>query len=153
MNPYESKSGEPPGRQGPVAPQLTATSTASERIRVEQRPINERSVPVLRRDFGWATQAPSTILLARGESTVKVLIIDDDPDIVDAVSLIFNARWPDAVSLSAFDGTTGIEMAKSKSPDVVILDLILPDMDGLIVCHEIRRFFRCAHRDPLNQGY
>jgi two-component system, OmpR family, KDP operon response regulator KdpE len=71
---------------------------------------------------------------------MKVLVIDDDPDVVEVVSLTFEMRWPDSTIVSALDGASGIEMVDSESPSLVILDIGLPDMDGYTVCQEIRRF-------------
>ena len=71
---------------------------------------------------------------------MKILVIDDDPDIVEVVSLTFEMRWPEAVTVSASDGTSGIDLVEIESPDIIILDIGLPDMDGYEVCKEIRRF-------------
>ncbi|MFQ6028423.1 MAG: response regulator transcription factor [Dehalococcoidia bacterium] len=71
---------------------------------------------------------------------MKVLVIDDDPDIVEVVSLTFEMRWPDSTVVSAPDGDTGIQMVDTESPALVVLDIGLPDMDGFTVCQEIRRF-------------
>ena len=71
---------------------------------------------------------------------MKLLVIEDDPDIVEAVSLTFGMRWPDSNIVSAPDGGTGIQMVETESPALVILDIGLPDMDGFTVCKEIRRF-------------
>ena len=71
---------------------------------------------------------------------MKVLVIDDDPDVVEVVSLSFELRWPDAVTVSSNDGAAGVEMVEIENPDVVVLDIGLPDMDGFEVCKEIRRF-------------
>ena len=71
---------------------------------------------------------------------MKILVIDDDPDIVEAVSLTFEMRWPDSNIVSALDGDTGIQMVDTERPALVILDIGLPDMDGFTVCQEIRRF-------------
>jgi len=69
---------------------------------------------------------------------MKVLVVDDDPDIVEAVSICFALRWPDAELVDAPDGTTALSTFESEEPDVVILDLGLPDMNGLEVCRTIR---------------
>ena len=69
---------------------------------------------------------------------MKVLVVDDDPDIVEAVSICFALRWPDAELVDAPDGTTALSTFESEEPDVVILDLGLPDMSGLEVCKIIR---------------
>ena len=71
---------------------------------------------------------------------MKILVIDDDQDIVEVVSLTFEMRWPEAVTVSANDGASGIDLVEIESPDIIILDIGLPDMDGYEVCKEIRRF-------------
>ena len=71
---------------------------------------------------------------------MKVLVIDDDPDILEVVSLTFEMRWPDSTIVSALDGDTGIAMVDTENPALVILDIGLPDMDGYAVCQDIRRF-------------
>ncbi len=71
---------------------------------------------------------------------MKVLVIEDDPGIVEVVSLCFQLRWSGATLLSATTGASGIHMVESESPDVLILDIGLPDMDGYQVLREVRRF-------------
>ena len=70
---------------------------------------------------------------------MKILVVDDDPDIVEAVNICFALRWPDAEVLEAPDGRTALDRLDRDKPDVVILDLGLPDMDGFEVCEEIRK--------------
>ena len=70
---------------------------------------------------------------------MKILVVDDDPDIVEAVNICFALRWPDAEILEAPDGTTALDRLGKDDPDVVILDLGLPDMDGFEVCEEMRK--------------
>ncbi|MBI4288770.1 MAG: response regulator transcription factor [Chloroflexi bacterium] len=70
---------------------------------------------------------------------MKVLIIEDDPAIVDTVSLIFEISWPDAKTVSSHSGIESIELASKESPDLVILDLGLPDTDGIDVLRRIRQ--------------
>jgi two-component system KDP operon response regulator KdpE len=69
---------------------------------------------------------------------MKALIVDDDPDIVEAVSLCFEVRWPEAIIVTAENGAKGLAKFRQESPDLVVLDLGLPDMDGLDVCKTIR---------------
>ncbi len=69
---------------------------------------------------------------------MKVLVVDDDPDIAEAVNMCFTLRWPDATILEAPDGATAVRMVSESSPDVVILDIGLPDMNGFQVCQLIR---------------
>ena len=68
------------------------------------------------------------------------MVVDDDLDVIEVVSLTFEMRWPDAVVVSATDGDAGIRLVESEAPDMVILDVGLPDMDGFEVCQEVRRF-------------
>ncbi len=69
---------------------------------------------------------------------MKALIIDDDPDIQEVVALCLEVRWPEIEVETAADGRSGLEAVKRGDPDIVILDLGLPDLDGLTVCEEIR---------------
>jgi len=71
---------------------------------------------------------------------MKVLIIEDDPTVVETVSLLFNIRWPGVELDSAGMGGEGIEKARAVPYDVVILDLGLPDIDGFDVLKQIRAF-------------
>lgn len=69
---------------------------------------------------------------------MKVLVVDDDPDIAEAVTLCFNLRWPDAEVLDAADGKSAIEQVRRENPDIVVLDVGLPDMTGFDVMRSIR---------------
>ncbi|MFC1860183.1 response regulator transcription factor [Chloroflexota bacterium] len=71
---------------------------------------------------------------------MKVLIIEDDPEIVEVISLAFQIRWPEVKLVSTNLGEKGVELVESESPDVVILDLGLPDISGYDVLKEIRAF-------------
>jgi two-component system response regulator VicR len=71
---------------------------------------------------------------------MKVLVIEDDPGIIEVVSLCFQLRWSGTTVVSAANGRKGIELVETQSPDVVILDVGLPDMDGYQVLKEVRRF-------------
>jgi len=71
---------------------------------------------------------------------MKVVVIDDSPDIIEVVSLCFQLRWGGTNVVSASNGNKGLELIEAESPDLVILDIGLPDMDGFQVLREIRRF-------------
>ena len=71
---------------------------------------------------------------------MKVAIIEDDKNIINAVNVAFEFRWPDAMVVSAMTGTEGIKMVKQESPDVLILDVNLPDINGFEVLKKIREF-------------
>ncbi len=71
---------------------------------------------------------------------MKVLIIEDAPDIVESISLCFELRWPEVKVISTAEGNKGLTLAETESPDVIILDLGLPDTDGFEVLKDIRSF-------------
>ncbi len=71
---------------------------------------------------------------------MKVIVVDDSPEILEVVSLCFQLRWSDAELVSAGTGSAGLELIEAENPDIVILDIGLPDMDGYEVLREIRRF-------------
>jgi two-component system alkaline phosphatase synthesis response regulator PhoP len=66
----------------------------------------------------------------------KVLIVDDDPDLVEAVSTILESKGY-AVS-TAYGGVEGLKKAKTESPDLIVLDVMMPDKDGYAVCKELK---------------
>ena len=68
---------------------------------------------------------------------MKVLIVDDEQHIVRGVQKYFEQAGFKV--LAAYDGPSGLALALSEKPNLVILDLMLPGMDGLDVCREIRR--------------
>ncbi len=71
---------------------------------------------------------------------MKILVIEDDANVVEAVSLCLQLRWPEITISSAAEGTKGIEILESNSVDAVILDINLPDIDGFEVIQRIRSF-------------
>jgi DNA-binding response OmpR family regulator len=71
-----------------------------------------------------------------GEST-KILVVEDDTGLREA--LAFNLLHEGYTVLSATNGLQAIEVARREQPAVVILDLMLPDLDGLSVCRSLRR--------------
>jgi two-component system alkaline phosphatase synthesis response regulator PhoP len=66
----------------------------------------------------------------------KILIVDDDPDILDAVTMILESQGYDVVT--ARDGIEGLATLKAEHPDLMILDLMMPKMDGFAVCKELQ---------------
>ncbi len=71
---------------------------------------------------------------------MKVLIIDDEPDVIEVVNLCFGLRWPEAEVIAAASGDEGLRIIERESPDLVLLDIVLPGKDGFQVCQEIRGF-------------
>lgn len=71
---------------------------------------------------------------------MEVLIVEDEKSIIDAIKIAFEFRWPGANVLAAATGKKGVELVRAKSPDIVILDLNLPDISGFEVLNRIREF-------------
>ncbi len=67
----------------------------------------------------------------------RILIIEDDPSILRGLQL--NLGMEGYTVRSAMDGETGLQLARTEHPDLVVLDIMLPRMDGLAVLREIRR--------------
>ncbi|MBI9044815.1 MAG: response regulator transcription factor [Anaerolineaceae bacterium] len=68
---------------------------------------------------------------------MKVLIIDDEKRIVDGVKKYFEQAGFEV--LAAYEGLSGLYIAEAEKPDLIVLDLMLPGMDGWDVCRELRR--------------
>ena len=66
----------------------------------------------------------------------KILVVDDDPDILEAVALILESQGYEVVT--ARDGIEGLANLKAEQPDLMILDLMMPRMDGFAVCKELQ---------------
>ena len=66
----------------------------------------------------------------------KILIVDDDPDILDALTMILETQGYQVVT--ARDGIEGLANLKAEKPDLLILDLLMPKMDGFAVCKELQ---------------
>ena len=66
----------------------------------------------------------------------KILVIDDDPDILDALTMILESQGYQV--FTARDGIEGLANLKAEKPDLMILDLLMPKMDGFAVCKELQ---------------
>jgi two-component system response regulator VicR len=67
----------------------------------------------------------------------KILIVDDEKTIVDI--LAYNLRKEGYEIIEAHDGTKGLELALSENPDLVMLDIMMPGLDGYEVCARLRK--------------
>ena len=67
----------------------------------------------------------------------KILVVDDEPDAVELIGFNLKAAGFDVIS--AMDGETALRRARQESPDGIVLDLMLPEVDGLEVCKLLRR--------------
>lgn len=66
----------------------------------------------------------------------KILAVDDDPDIRDALTMILESQGYEVVT--AQDGIEALANLKAENPDLMILDLLMPKMDGWAVCKELQ---------------
>ena len=71
---------------------------------------------------------------------MKILIIEDDADITSMISLSLIMRWPELEILQSITGNDGIKLAEKYQPDMIILDLGLPDIDGFDVLKSVKTF-------------
>ena len=71
---------------------------------------------------------------------MKVLVIEHDPQAIKAIQTAFKVRWNETKLLLTSRGYEGIDMVEKECPDIVILSLNLPDMNGMEVIREIRSF-------------
>lgn len=77
--------------------------------------------------------------------SAKILVVDDDPDILEAISIILEANGYKVIT--ARDGIDGLNKLKEEKPDLMILDLLMPKLDGFGVCKELKdpRWSKYAH--------
>lgn len=73
----------------------------------------------------------------------KILLIDDEKDIVDLIEEVLRKDNFENIR-KAYNGTEAIEICREYQPDVVVLDIMLPDIDGIEVCKQIREFSFCS---------
>ena len=74
--------------------------------------------------------------MEENEEKKTILIVDDEKPIVDI--LVYNLEKEGYNTLEANDGVAAVEIATTKKPDLILLDIMLPKMDGLTVCKKIR---------------
>ncbi len=67
-----------------------------------------------------------------------ILVIDDDTAITDLMSMLLKTHGFDVVTANS--GAQGIQLAREKNPNVILLDLMMPDVDGWQVCKAVRQF-------------
>ena len=73
----------------------------------------------------------------------RVLVVDDEKDLVDLISYNLQRNGYDAVT--AYDGNTAIELATREPPDLIVLDLMLPGLDGTEVARRLKADSRTQH--------
>ena len=70
--------------------------------------------------------------------SVKLLVIDDDSAVTDLLSLLLKSNGFEVAATN--NSTEGLGMIRDLSPDVIILDLMMPEMDGWQICKAVREF-------------
>ena len=71
---------------------------------------------------------------------MKILLIENDPGTLEAIKFCLEVYKPDSSIICTTLGREGIKLAKRTSPDAIITDLALPDIDGTAAIEQIRRF-------------
>ncbi len=71
-------------------------------------------------------------------SSPRILVVDDEPHLRSALKTLLEGEG--FIVFTAPDGETALTMSREKSPDVVLLDLVIPEPDGREVCRQIRQF-------------
>lgn len=72
------------------------------------------------------------------KTTKKVLVVDDEQAIIDV--LVYNLKKEGYETLEATDGITAVNIALEQKPDLMLLDIMLPKMDGLTVCKRVKNY-------------
>jgi len=71
------------------------------------------------------------------EKKAKILIIDDDPDFVESTKIVLESKPYDVIV--AYEGTDGLRRAREDSPDLILLDIIMPGKDGFTVAEQLKK--------------
>jgi two-component system alkaline phosphatase synthesis response regulator PhoP len=75
--------------------------------------------------------------------SAKILVVDDEPDILEFLQ--YNLEKEGYEVVTANDGEEGVEVARRENPDLIILDIMMPKMDGVEVCRVLRSLPQFAH--------
>ena len=71
---------------------------------------------------------------------MKILVVDDAPEVVESVRLGFTLQWREVEVIGAGDGEKALDLVEREAPDLVLLDVGLPNLDGYGVLEQIRLF-------------
>ena len=82
-----------------------------------------------------AASKPQT-LTTMNNNQIKILLVDDEPDILDFLK--YNLLQEDYQVFTAENGIKGIELAKQELPHLIVLDVMMPELDGVETCHRLR---------------
>src|SRR5580765_662005 len=76
-------------------------------------------------------------MVSKSHVRSKILVVDDEPEAVELVE--FNLKQAGYVVVTAADGAEALNKARATAPDLIVLDLMLPEIAGLEVCKMLRR--------------
>ena len=88
---------------------------------------------------------------------MRILVVDDEPDVIESVRLGFTLQWREVDVIGAVNGESGLDSIEHERPDIVLLDVGLPDIDGFEVLRQIRAFsdvpvvMLTAHDDSMDK--
>jgi two-component system, OmpR family, response regulator RegX3 len=71
---------------------------------------------------------------------MKVLVVDDAAEVIEAVTISFTLQWRETEVIGADNGEAALDLVEQEHPDVVLLDIAMPGMNGFEVLREIRAF-------------
>jgi DNA-binding response OmpR family regulator len=83
------------------------------------------------------------VALLGGVKTMKILLVDDDTGLTQLLQLVFESRGF-GVTL-AYNGEEALEVLEKELPEVILLDLMMPDVNGVEVCRQVRANPRMSH--------
>ncbi len=92
-----------------------------------------------------------------GHRLMRILVVDDAPDVVESVALGFTLQWREVEVLGAATGEEALDLVETRHPDIVLLDVGMPGMDGFAALKEIRLFsdvpvvMLTARDDPMDK--
>lgn len=69
------------------------------------------------------------------QKQAKILLVDDDPDFVEATKAVLESKYQIVV---AYNGNDGLKKVVEERPDLIILDVMMPEKDGFTVCKELK---------------
>ena len=88
---------------------------------------------------------------------MRILVDDDEPDVIESVRLGFTLQWREIDVIGAVNGEAGLDSIEHERPDIVLLDIGLPDIDGFEVLRQLRAFsdvpvvMLTAHDDSMDK--
>ena len=100
------------------------------------KPWTRRTLGVDTADMAMRQPAPAPTLTRTDGSPVRVLVVDDEPNLTELVSMAL--RYEGWEVRTAASGVQAVRTAKEFAPDVVVLDMMLPDFDGMEVLRRMR---------------